>query len=172
MKKYKCASSLPLRLYTRYKGLWSPRYSRDAAQFLLSKWYRLYAKVNPSPPRVADDGTAFSRAAPPARPEEAPSRMSPLPGRGLRLGFVGLALQSASATQQRRGSCPLCLHEQPTDGSDRGPMQPFSGLSEGPEFGLQQPVQAHEAAERGVESGTSWRCRCTWILAYGGSTAC
>ena len=97
LKKYKCASSLPLRLYTRYKGLWSPRYSRDAAQFLLSKWYRLYAKVNPSPPRVADDGTAFSRAAPPARPEETPSRMSPLPGRGLRLGFVGLALQSASA---------------------------------------------------------------------------
>ena len=116
----KCASSLPLRLYTRYKGLWSPRYSRDAAQFLLSKRYRLYAKVHPSPPRVADDGTAFSRAAPPARPEEAPSRMSPLPGRGLRLGFVGLALQSASAhTAAARFLPALPSHEQPTDGSDR-----------------------------------------------------
>ena len=64
--------------------------------------------------------------------------------------------------------------EQPTDGSDRGPIQPFSGLSAGRRIWLAAagPPHAHEAAERGVESGASWRCSCTWILAYGGSTAC
>eukprot|EP00964_Phaeocystis_antarctica_P082014 scaffold51376_cov62-Phaeocystis_antarctica.AAC.8 len=117
----------------------------------------IYAELICASSRRCSFLSAFSRTAPPSRPEEAPSAVPPL---GEDFASLGLASRSRAPQRRRCSSAwPSCLAANRRSDQGSSWSEACSNtdcrtgekvLLSGPEFafGLQQPVQALDGAER------------------------